>query len=799
MQKRNAIKKWAVVCVVAGLIACGGAEERKAKYMQQGKELFQEGRYEKALLAFKNVLQIDPKDSESRYQFAETLSKQGKIREAFAQYRSVSSSDEAHVMSRVRVGQLFLMSRSLEEAEKMLQEAIALAPDDNEVLLFQATVNLVKNNIDEAVKNIEKVLRQSPDLPSAIVMRAAIYTRTGEIGSAVELLKQGTVKEPDNEEMHLMLAKLYHKQQLMPEAESELNKLIEIKPDSLLHYKRLAEFYLLDDQVDKAENVLRTAVKQIPEDEAAQFYFIDFLAKKRGIDKAIDELTALIKQSPEDYGLRFKMAALQMGKKEVAVAEATLNEVVELDKLGASGIKARNALARLYATTKRVDQAKELIKAVLDENPRDAEALTLRGQFALANRDHSEAIADFRSALVGQPEDVKLLKLLSSAQLANNDLELAMENMRKVVSIAPSDVTARLGAVELLFRLGKPLQAEADVLAILKLDPKNKKSLEYLFKVRMSQKDWVKAQDVSEQIRTLGEMPAKGYYLSGLAYQAEKKWQKSIEAFKQVLLLKPRSVEPLTQMVKSYLLLDQSGNALSYLKSLVKDQKEHFVAYNLMGEVLLRDKKLADAEKAFRQAVAIRPEWFSAHRNLSLLSLMNKDKAGAIDILQNGIEKTKGSIGLIELLASIYKKDNEHDKIIALYEQAYRLHPDSSVVINNLASFLAEYGGTQETLDRAEKIATPLEKSKNPNILDTVGWIAFKQGRFEKAQKLLESAIELGGGGIAKINYHMGRVYYKQGDNESARNYLKKAVSNGADYRGIEQAKEVLKSLQSNI
>ncbi len=794
MQKRNAIKKLGVACIVAGLIACGGAEERKNKYLQQGEELFKQGRYEKALLAFKNVLQIDPKDSEGRYQLAETLSKQGEIRKAFAHYRSLASSDETHVMSRVRVGQLFLMSRNLDEAEKMLNEALALAPDDNEVLLFQATVNLVKNNIDEAVKSIEKVLQQSPGFSSAIVMRAAIYTRTGEIESAVKLLKQGIVDAPDNEEMHVMLAKLYHKQKLMAEAESELKKLIEIKPDSLVHYKRLTEFYLLEKQMEKAEKVLRSAVKQNPDDEAAQFYLIDFLANKYSPDKAINELSALISQSPEAYALRFKLAALQMGKKDLAAAEATLNKVVELDKLGASGIKARNALARLYASTKRVDQAKELIKIVLEENPRDAEALTLRGQFALADKKIPDAIADFRAALVGQPENIKLLKLLSSAQIANNDAELALENLQKIVSIAPSDIEARLRVVELLFRLGKPEQAEADVLAALKLDTKNKKSLEYLFKIKMLQKKWDKAQDVSEQIRTVGGDAAKGYYLSGLAYQAEKKWQESIKAFKQTLLLKPGSVEPLTQMVKSYLLLDQSGNALSYLNKVVREKKDHFVAYNLMGEVFLRDKKLIDAEKAFRQAVEIKPEWFSVYRNLALVSLMNKDKAGAIEVLKNGIEKTKGSIGLIEMLASIYKKDNDHNKIIDLYEQAYKLHPDSVIVINNLVSFLAEYGGSQETLDRAEKLAAPLEKSKNPSILDTAGWIAYKQGHYEKAQKILESVVEMNGD-VAEINYHMGMIYYKLGDNESARNYLKKATSKGADYMGIDQAKDILKSI----
>ena len=798
MKKRNAIKKWGLAFIVAGLIACGSAEDRKAKYLQQGKALFEEGRYEKAVLAFKNVLQIDPKDIESRYQLAETLSKQGEIRGAFSHYRSLVSTDETHVMSRVRVGQLFLMGRNIEDAEKMLQEALALAPGNNEVLVFQATINLVKNNFDDAVSNIEKVLQQDPNFASAILMRAAIFSKNGKTEQAVERLKQGIVNAPDNEEMRLMLAKLYYKQGLKTETEGEFNKLIGINPDSILHYKRLVEFYLLDKQIDKAENVLRMAVKQMPDDEKPQFLLIDFLARQYNVDKAIDELTVLIDKTPEAYGLHFKLASLQLEKKDLVASEATLKKIVELDRLGASGIKARNGLARLYASTKRVDQAQKLIAAVLKENPRDVQALTLRGQFAFADKDVNGAIADFRSALVGQPKNIELLKLLSSAQVVNNDIELAIENMQKVVSVAPKDVAARLQVVDLLFRSGKTLQAESDILEALELDPKNIKTLDYLFKIRMAQKEWAQAQDVSEKIRTLGEDPAKGYYLSGRAFQADKRWQKSIEAFKQVLAIKPGYVEPLTQMVKSYLLLEQSDNALTYLQDVVNNQKAHFVAYNLMGELYLRSKNLEKAEKAFRQVVEIKPEWHSGYRNLALLALINKDKATAIDTLKNGIEKTKGSIGLVDLLASIYKKDGNNHKIIALYEQAYLQHPNSIVVVNNLASFLSEYGETKDALDRAEKIAAPLEKSTNANLLDTVGWVAYKQGHYEKAKTILESAIALGGS-VAEINYHMGMVYYQLGNSDSAQIFLKKALVDAPNYSGLEQAKDVLKKLQSKI
>ncbi len=78
------------------------------------------------------MLQIDPKDAESRFQMAEALSKQGKIEAAFKEYSSVVAGNENHVMARVRVGQLLLLNRMVDDAEKMAGEALAKEPNNVE-------------------------------------------------------------------------------------------------------------------------------------------------------------------------------------------------------------------------------------------------------------------------------------------------------------------------------------------------------------------------------------------------------------------------------------------------------------------------------------------------------------------------------------------------------------------------------------------------------------------------------------------------------------------------------------------
>lgn len=789
--KQTFLKNLGIVVLTTGLVACNGAEGRKAKYMEEGKQLYLSGDYEKAQLAFKNVLQIDPKDWESRYQMAEALSKQGKIENAFKEYSTIVASNEDHVMARVRVGQLLLLNRMVDDAEKVVGEALAKQPDNIEALVLLAGVQAAKNNNDAAISTIDKALQKSPDDVPATLMSASIQARLEKMDVALGILKKALDKNKDNVPLRSMLAGLYAKNRQAVEAEDVLASIIKIEPNQLQHYRTLALFQAGTNQLDKAEATLRQAVQQMPDDDTAKSYLVDYLMEKRSPDVAIAELLPMTQAKPEAYELKFKLASIHLAKREADKAEAIFKDIVALDKFGPSGLGARNKLAALYAMTKRTDEAKALIKEILENNPRDAEALTMRGQFALAENQIPEAIADFRSVLVDQPNNVGVLKMLASAHLRNNEEELARENMEKVVSLAPGDEMARLDLTGLFLKAGRQDQAIQQVEGLLKVNPKSLKGLEAMFRFETSQKHWDKAQAIAKQVQQYYDKDATGFYMSGLGYQAEGKLEQSIESFQQALTLKADAIEPLTEMIKTYLTLKQSDKAIAKLQQIVKQQPDHFIAYNLLGGVLLNAQKVVEAKAAFQKASSLKPEWFSPYRNLAQIELVQKNKPEAINIYNKGIESSKGALELVDDLARLYHRDGLHEKVLALYEESYKAHPDSVVAINNLASYLSDYGSGADHLERAAKLAEPLLKTNNANMIDTVGWIAYKQSRYDEAKEALLKVVELDAQSPVS-SYHLGMVYFKLNDNVKAREWLQKAVDKNVEFDGLNEAKEVL-------
>jgi tetratricopeptide (TPR) repeat protein len=72
------------------------------------------------------------------------------------------------------------------------------------------------------------------------------------------------------------------------------------------------------------------------------------------------------------------------------------------------------------------------------------------------------------------------------------------------------------------------------------------------------------------------------------------------------------------------------------------------------------------------------------------------------------------------------------------------------------------------------------EEPANPSFLDTLGWIYFKKGNYDRARHYINASIEAGGSS-ATILEHMGDVYNKLGDLDQARVWWEKAYETDSE------------------
>src|SRR5262245_33294044 len=114
------VRTGTIIVLALALAACGGPEERKAKYRLRAQDYIQHGNFAKARVALRNVLKIDPKDAEAYYLFAQVEEKERNWRNAFANYQRVIELMPDHEKAQLRLAKYYLESRMVEKVSEIV-------------------------------------------------------------------------------------------------------------------------------------------------------------------------------------------------------------------------------------------------------------------------------------------------------------------------------------------------------------------------------------------------------------------------------------------------------------------------------------------------------------------------------------------------------------------------------------------------------------------------------------------------------------------------------------------------------
>ena len=146
------------------------------------------------------------------------------------------------------------------------------------------------------------------------------------------------------------------------------------------------------------------------------------------------------------------------------------------------------------------------------------------------------------------------------------------------------------------------------------------------------------------------------------------------------------------------------------------------------------------------------------------------------------------------LSGAIYQRRDDLSKAEEAYQKALAINPRFAPAANNLAYLLTARGGDKERalqLAQTAKEAAPDE----PQISDTLGWILYNRGVYQRALALLkESAAKLPES--PEVQYHLGMASLKAGDKDTAKKSLAAAAASSTTFAGKDEAKRALAQLK---
>ncbi|HAG94207.1 MAG: hypothetical protein CMK83_15105 [Pseudomonadales bacterium] len=779
------------------LSGCDGQESRKQKYLTEAEQSFLEQDYEKARINYKNVLKIDPKDVNGLMGFARTLEKLADWRGAVGRYRAVLEIEPDNVEAKVKLGQLYLMANEYSMAMELAETILAGEPTSVAGLTLKAGAVAKEGNVSKALGIVEQAHKLDKHDLDATVLYSSLLVANNRAAEGLSVLEKALDVWPDSITLHSMLANYYLSKNQLILAEEELKRLTQIAPENVAFKHKLVLFYERTGREQEAEKIYREIIASGENQTEAIIALHDLYMMRKNQEKAKSTLEEFIATYPDDFDLKFKLAEFYVNSKQYDTAESMYQSY--LSENDSVSTRARTRLAYLMERQGKLDQAETYLADVLKEYPGNIDALTLRGKMYLDKEDAVNAISDLRTVLNANPENISILKALAHAYLLNENSDLAIQMLKAVSNLDPRDVQAHLQLAELYSASGK-LEPALDQYKIAdSLSPNNEFIKQKMASTYLAADASGASRELSLELMEMKpENPIYPLY-TGLSYQIEGKHERAIDYFDQSLALLPEAIEPLSAKVRSLLALKQLDQASAWLAEVVKQQPNNAPAMNFKGEVHLAKQEYKAAELAFEQAVKAQSGWWLPYRNLTLAKMAVGDVAAAVDMLQLGIDKTGGDSRLKMELAMLYERQNKLAEALKQYESIVAADDDNVAAINNLVMVLIAMDHTDEGVqERAMRLGQKLLADENPLYKDTMGWLYYSKGDYDKALPLIRRAL------IAypqhpEINFHLGMTYYKIAEFEKAEQYLRVALQDGAVFRGKSTAEETLVALEEKL
>ncbi|CUK00597.1 lipoprotein NlpI [Ruegeria denitrificans] len=243
--------------------------------------------------------------------------------------------------------------------------------------------------------------------------------------------------------------------------------------------------------------------------------------------------------------------------------------------------------------------------------------------------------------------------------------------------------------------------------------------------------------------------------------------------------LRPGHVDALLLSAELLDALEQYDLAVEAYRQVPTSSSDYHAAELGRAEVLSRSEKKDAAAEVLQTLASQNPDLPSVHVALADLQRQQEDYASAVASYDRAIELTDGGSGgnwFLHYARGIsHERLKQWDQAEADFRRALELNPGQPQVLNYLGYSLVERREKlDEALDMIERAVAA--RPDSGYIVDSLGWVLFRLGRYDEAVEHMERAVELMAVDPV-VNDHLGDVYWAVGRAREAEFQWKRALS----------------------
>ena len=370
------------------------------------------------------------------------------------------------------------------------------------------------------------------------------------------------------------------------------------------------------------------------------------------------------------------------------------------------------------------------VEALAEDWPQDQDIAIAVAYLRRAQDDPERALAALEPVLAANPDEERALLLWSQIKL-DIGAQQPFSLLQASVDRNPENEALRLQLARLLASAEVLDQAREQFAMLLTLSPRNGDYLFSLALIELEAKDYQAAKRNLQDLIGLGQRLDEAHYYLGRAHENLQEEEQAIEAY------------------------DQVGPG-----------REFYDATRRAAELRLNSGETLEFRDGFRRSRARNPgqaeQLYAVEaevlREIGEVELAIDVYTEALDLFPESMTLRYGRAMAHETLEDIPGMEQDLRAIL-------ELEPNNATTLNALGYTLTVH--TDRYQEAAALIEKALELSPGePAILDSLGWVYFKLGRFLQAVDLLTEAYSLFPD--AEVAAHLGEALWASGKEQDA-------------------------------
>ncbi len=685
----------------------------------------------------KELAKLQPKNSEIHKSLYETALKQKKTSAAVAHLKDYLALKPDNAAAHRDLGHHLYAAKDTKGALDAYRAAIKADPKIKGLYENYATILLKDKTTDKVLLPVLKAAVSANEANEEIFTAAAeIYQKQKAYSQAIEMYKKALEKNSKNFDNLSSLAYCQEKAGKISDAILSYEQATVMNPNSVKEQKALGDLYVKQKKMPAAVAAYKKYLAKTPTDVKTARFVGDFEYEKKNYPEAIKyySLVSGKEASNPDYLKNFGTACYNA--KNFNKAAELFKQLVAVSPKDPEPLK---LLFEIEHRKKNLAGCATYLKKYVALVPSDAKMQKALGDILFHLKDKDGSLAAYRGAIKADPKIKGFYGKYVALVVKGGSTKEQVSALKGAIAANEADAKmyAKLGELYIAANNCKeaiPLLEKAS-----KMDPKNTGVLASMADCHVKSGNVSEAVVILEQVTALKPSATKEFKVLGDLYLKQKKVAQAVAAYKKYLTKHENNAAAKLVGETAYKKKNYS-EAVKYLKMVKGKEANSTELLKMMGHSCFAIKDDIRAIDIHKKLAAKEPRNADYVKVLFILSDRTSAKDDAVTYLRKYVALKPGDAKMQRTLADRLYAAKDKKGALKAYKAVLAADSKAKGFHKRFVELVSESGTTQEKINAMKGAIAAGEA--DGNILVGLGDIYMELKKPQEAAKYYEQAVK---------------------------------------------------------